>query len=160
MKGPSPFRADQYAPLLCLWGIKSLKRKGGFCIKIQTMVHKTFFFSLSCFMLYTFSLALFTAFAFNFPLLWGGGGGVGGVGPFNEAGNFDYSASRCLQEANNQSSRRLSLSRMVEYVAPLAHMFTFTYRFSNIVYSKQMSPLRQTCIVCRDKQTYGFSVIA
>lgn len=62
MKGLSPFSADQYAPLLCLWGIKSLKRKGGFCIKIQTMVHKTLFFpppshSLAlCF--YTFSLAL------------------------------------------------------------------------------------------------------
>lgn len=57
MKGPSPFSADQYAPLLCLWGIKSLKRKGGFCIKIQTMVHKTLFFfplSLSCFMLLYF----------------------------------------------------------------------------------------------------------
>ena len=60
MKGPSPFSADQYAPLLCLWGIKSLKRKGGFCIKIQTMVHKTLSpppHSLAlCF--YTFSLAL------------------------------------------------------------------------------------------------------
>lgn len=88
MKGPSPFSADQYAPLLCLSGIKSLKRKGGFCIKIQTMVHKTFFFfsPLSCFMLYTF------------PPLEGGGGGL-----FNEAGNFDFSGGRCLQEANNQS---------------------------------------------------------
>lgn len=29
MKGPSPFSADQYAPLLRLWGIRSLKHKGG-----------------------------------------------------------------------------------------------------------------------------------
>lgn len=98
MKGPSPFSTDQYTPLLCLWGIKSLKHKGGFCIKIQTMVHKTFFFlSLSCFMLYTFSLALFFCLPFNFPLLEGEG-----MGLLNEAGQFDFNGSECLQEAHNQ----------------------------------------------------------
>lgn len=69
MKELSPFSTDQYTPLLCLWGIKSLKHKGGFCIKSQTMVHKTFF-SLT-FLPYSlyFLLHFFFAFPFNFPLL-------------------------------------------------------------------------------------------
>lgn len=94
MKGPSPFSTDQYAPLLCLWGIKSLKRKGGFCIKNQTMVHKTFFFPLTLLLYALYFLS--RTFPFNFPLLEGGG-----VGLFNEAGNLDF--QKRLQEANNQS---------------------------------------------------------
>lgn len=124
MKGPSPFSADQYAPLLCLWGIKSLKRKGDFCIKIQTMVHKTFFFlSLSCFMLYTFSFAL--------PLQLSSPGRRrgGGAELFNEAGNFDFRRSRRLQGGKQPKLTIISLGvhldstwRLEEYVVPVAHM--------------------------------------
>lgn len=81
MKELSPFSTDQYAPLLCLWGIKSLKHKGGFCIKSQTMVHKTFFSSYFLALLFILSFALFfPAFPFNFPLL------EEGEGLLNEAG--------------------------------------------------------------------------
>lgn len=87
MKGPSPFSTDQYTPLLCLRGIKSLKHKGGFCIKIQTMVHKTFFLTLLLYPLY-FLYCTFFCLPFNFPLLEGAG-----MGLLNEAGQCDSSAS-------------------------------------------------------------------
>lgn len=70
MKELSPFSTDQYTPLLCLWGIKSLKHKGGFCIKSQTMVHKTFFsLTFLPYSLYFLLHFFFFAFPFNFPLL-------------------------------------------------------------------------------------------
>ena len=104
MKGPSPFSTDQYASLLCLWGIKSLKHKGFFfffCIKIQTMVHKTFFFppSLSCFMhLYFLSFTFVFGLPFNFPLL-----------KKQDQGLFNEAVSKGLQEANNQKVTVISV---------------------------------------------------
>lgn len=149
MKGPSPFSADQYAPLLCLWGIKSLKRKGGFCIKIQTMVHKTlFFFPPLTLLLYAFILSLLH-FPFNFPLLERAGGG-GGVRLFNGAGNLDFQRfSRRLQEANNRSyTHNMSLWWLICMDSLTGSQILFTVN------------TRQTSAVCRDKQTYGFSDIA
>lgn len=137
MKGLSPLSADQYAPLLCLWGIKSLKRKGCFCIKIQTMVHKTFFLSHSLALCFILSLLHFLPAFHSTFLSWK----EGGVGLFNEAGNLD-------SVVQNACRRQTTKVTVTSNVAVVAHMYGFTYRFSNIAYSKQMSPLRQTCILC------------
>lgn len=133
MKGPSPFSTDQYTPLLCLWGIKSLKHKGRFLHKDPNNGSQDIFFpSLSCFMLYTF----FHSF-FPLPSLQLSSPEEGGVGLFNEAGNFDFSGSKRLQEANNQSHSNFFLSMFSLYL-PDGRMCCsgwcgFTYRFSNIV---------------------------
>lgn len=107
MKGPSPFSTDQYTPLLCLWGIKSLKHKGGFCIKIQTMVHKTFFSSHSLALCFILSLCI----PFNFPLLkkeeWG---------YLMKLEILIFSGSKRLQEANNQSHSNFFLSMFSLYL--------------------------------------------
>lgn len=67
MKEAFPFSADQYPALLCLWGIKRSNHKGGFCIKIQTMVHKMFYLLLP----YTnpFHLSFFCCLCFFLFLL-------------------------------------------------------------------------------------------
>lgn len=87
-----------------------------------------FFLSLLLYMLYTF--CFFSAFPFNFPLLEGGGGG--GIGLLNEAGNFDFSERPAGSKTTKVTliSFRACLAftcRMVEYVT---HMQGFSYTLS------------------------------
>lgn len=66
MKELSPFSADQYAPLLCLRGIKSWKHKGGFLHKDPNNGSQDIFLLLT-FLLYAL---YFSSFFFFFKGLF------------------------------------------------------------------------------------------
>lgn len=88
MKGPSPFSTDQYAPLLCLWGIKSLKHKAGFFFLHKDPNNGSSSLRLSWFRLYT---------RVNFALL------VGRVGFLMKQEIWILNVKKCLQEVNKCS---------------------------------------------------------
>ena len=88
-------------------GDQEFETQRGFLHKDPNNGSQDIFF-LTLFLLYALyflSRTFFLPSPSTFPLLEGGG-----VGLFNEAGNFDFSGSRLLQEANNQSYSNFFLS--------------------------------------------------